>query len=264
MIIDIFPIWVLFLVTGAVILLAFEGGYSFGKYVTQGSDQELDSPVSAIAGAIVGLQAFILAFTFSIVSDRFDAKKALVREESGVIRTAWYRSEFLQEPDRSRSKLLLKQYVDNRIDITSRPDIARVEASMSDMIRIQNELWNMAVANARLDLNSDIGALYIESLNSIMDIHAQRVSIGLQSRIPSGIWSVLFGLLIFGMAGIGYHGAIAGSRRTRAVFILAISFSLIVSLIAALDHPGNTFITVSQQPMINLQTEMNSAPDVRP
>ena len=44
-----------------------------------------------------------MAFTFGIVSDRYDARKALVREEANAIRTAWFRSDFLAVQDRDRA-----------------------------------------------------------------------------------------------------------------------------------------------------------------
>jgi hypothetical protein len=246
-------------VTAAIVLLAVEIGFRLGKRVTRRTHAERESPVSAISGAILGLQAFMLAFTFSIVSDRYDTKKTLVREEANVIHTAWHRSDLLQEPDRARTKVLLREYVDKRVDVARATDPDTAEAIMADALRIQNELWDMAVTNARIDMNSDIGALYIESVNQIAEVHASRVNVGLQARVPSGIWIVLYGLLILGMIGVGYQTANADSRRSRATAILAISFSLVVALIAALDHPGNTFISVSQQPMVTLQTEMKSA-----
>ena len=48
-----------------------------------------------IAGAILALATFMLAFTFGIVADRYDTKKGLVREDANAIRTAWQRSDFL-------------------------------------------------------------------------------------------------------------------------------------------------------------------------
>ena len=36
----------------------------------------------------------MLAFTFSIVSDRYDTRKALVRDDAIAIRTAWQRATF--------------------------------------------------------------------------------------------------------------------------------------------------------------------------
>ena len=44
---------------------------------------------------------------------------------------------------------------------------ARVKRFLSETQRLQDRLWNMAVANARKDMNSDVAALYIDSLNEV-------------------------------------------------------------------------------------------------
>jgi len=263
MIIDALPIWLLFLVTAALVVLAVEIGFLVGKIVHRRSEEEREAPVSAIAGAILGLQAFMLAFTFSIVSDRYDIKKGLVREEANVIRSAWQRSDFLQEPTRAKTKALLREYVNDRITFSQSGDPRNAEAAVADATRIQHQIWDMAVVNARADpfMTSDIGAMYVESINQIADLHALRVNQGLQARVPSGIWFVLYALLLLGMIGVGYHTAIADSRRSRVTSLLAVSFSLVIALIAALDHPMSRFISISQQPMVSLQMEMKNTPD---
>ena len=118
--------------------------------------------------------------------------------------------------------------------------------------RIQGRLWDMAVTNARKDMNSDVAALYIESLNEIFEVHALRLAFGLQVRIPMGIWVVLYGLTILGMMVMGYHTGIAGSKRSMAALILALSFAVVIAMIVSLDRPGG-FIKVTQQPLIDLQ-----------
>jgi CDP-diglyceride synthetase len=264
MIIDALPVWILFFVTAAIVVFAVEIGFRLGKMFRHRKPEERESPVSAIAGAILGLLAFMLAFTFSIVSDRYDTKKGLVREEANVLRTTWERSDFLQEPDRAKTKALLREYVDNRIGIAQSGDTEKAGAALGDATRMQHQIWDMAVVNARIDMNSDIGALYIESVNQMSDLHALRVNQGLQARVPSGIWFVLYALLLLGMVGIGYQTAIADSRRSRVTSLLAISFSLVIALIAALDHPMGGFISVSQQPMVSLQMEMKNTPEPAP
>ena len=112
------------------------------------------------------------------------------------------------------------------------------------------------INNARRDMNSDVAALYIESLNEVTNVQAQRVAIGLQARVPAGIWLILWTLVILGMIGMGYQTAIAGSRRSWAMGLLAISFSLVIALITSLDRPQSSFIPVSQQPLADLQATM--------
>ena len=63
------------------------------------------------------------------------------------------------------------------------------------------------------------------------------------------------------MIAVGYQTAIAESRRSRVTSALAISFSLVIALIAALDHPMNRFISIPQQPLMSLQLEMKNTPE---
>lgn len=250
---DTLPIWLVFIATVALVAVSIEMGFLLGRIMHRRSADEKESPVSAMTGAILALLAFMLAFTFGITSDRFDARKALVRDEANAIGTAYLRTEFLPEPDRSEAKGLFRRYVNDRVQMVKSQDMDEVRRVVADAARIHDRLWTMAVANARKDMNSDVAALYIESLNAVFDLHATRVAVGLHARVPTGIWIVLYVLIVMGMMGMGYQSGIAGSRRTWASPILAIAFSIVVALIAALDIPGSGYITVSQQPLEAVQ-----------
>jgi hypothetical protein len=121
----------------------------------------------------------------------------------------------------------------------------------------------MAVVNARKDMNSDVAALYIESLNAVIDLHAMRVAVGLHARIPAGLWLVLGVLVILGCTGVGYQTAVAESRRSRAMPILALSFAMVIVLITSLDRPMSGFITVPQQPLEDVMASMAADLDGR-
>lgn len=259
MIIDIVPVWALFFLTIGFVLLSVEIGFLIGRTVRSKTEDERESPASSISGVILGLQAFMLAFTFGIVSDRYDSKKALVREEANTIRAAFQRAEFLAEADRLKAKALLHDYVDQRVMVGQARDAQLAHDSLGDALLMQQQLLGIAVANGRANIDSDIGALFVESVNEIANLHATRVSLGLHARIPTGIWAVLLSLLILGMIGVGYHTAIADSRRSRVTPILAVAFSLVIALIAALDHPGDKLMPVSQQPLVTVLSEIKSS-----
>lgn len=106
-------------------------------------------------------------------------------------------------------------------------------------------------------MNSDVAALYIESLNEVIDIHALRVAIGIQARIPTVIWLVLFGITILGMLGIGFQAGITSANRSIVQPILAVSFALVITLIALLDRPNTGLITVSQQSLTDLSDALD-------
>ena len=239
-----------------MVLFSIEIGYRIGRVVLRRNKEEREPAVSSISGAILALLAFMLVFTFGIVSDRYDLKRALVRDEANTLRTAWHRADFLSEPDRTRTRALLQEYVDKRITVALAGDLEQVDAKLADARRIQNELWTIALSNGRLDMNSDIGALFVQSINDIAHHHALRVDIGLNARVPTTIWLVLLSLLMLGMLGLGYYTAITGSGRSIVTPILAVAFSLILALIAALDHPGSRLMPVPQWSLINVQSEI--------
>ena len=256
---DALALWTVSAITLVAILAAIEGGYRLGRATRARSEDEKESPVSAIAGTILAMLAFIMAFTFGIVSDRYDARKALVLEEANAIRTAWLRSAFLPEPDRGEAVTLLRQYVDDRLSSIQSGDFAAVQRAVVQSGDIQRRLWDMAVANARKDMNSDVAALYIDALNTVTNVHASRVSVGIHARMPAGIWMALYALVMLSMVAVGYHTAIAGSRRTWMMLILGLSFSLVITLIVALDRPQGGYVPVSQQPLEDLRSAIGAA-----
>jgi len=260
---DAIPIVLLFAIVIILISGAIELGFRAGNTHSESIKKDKEKITSTNAAAILGILGFILVFTFGIVYSRYDSKKGLVREEANLIRTAWLRSDFLQEKDRGETLMLLKKYVDLRLEAVNIDDDNKMQSVVKESSLIQRQLWNMAVTNARIDMNSDIGALYIESVNEIINQQAMRVAVGLQARIPTVILLMLFLLVILGMFGVGYQASIAGSsRRSWLSPVMILTFSLMITLIAALDRPNSDIMPVSQKPLIELRAWMDEAPKV--
>ena len=254
--------WIIFLVTTGVIVLAIEIGYRLGTMIRKRSEDEKESTVSAITGSVLALLAFILAFTFGIVANRFDARKDLVRQQAITISTSYARTDFLPQPDRDNAQALFRTYMDVLLD-TAKPGIkdqrGALVAQLNDIV---DQLWDGGVTFAQTDTHSEVAGLYVDSLNSVGDIQALRVAIALQAKIPDGIWAALFALMGMAMIAIGYQTANAKSRRTWMMLVLAFSFSTVITLIAVLDNPESGYFIVSQQPLIDVQTSMQK--DVAP
>ena len=60
--------------------------------------------------------------------------------------------------------------------------------------------------------------------------------------------------------GNGYQAGLAGTRKSLAVFAVAVTFSVVIELIADLDLPQEGILKVSQQPLIDLQQSMKVPP----
>ncbi len=258
---DAIPLEVLFPVTIVLFFIAIELGYKVGNTHTEDLKKLKEKMTSSNAGAILGLLGFILVFTFGIVYHRYDERKELVREEANMIRTAWLRTDFLPEKERADSDKLIKQYIDLRLRAVEVYSVDNMHTNIKESNKIQYQIWDIASANASQDMHSQTGALYFESVNEMINHQALRIAVGLQARIPTAIWILLYVLIILGMFGIGYQASVSGSsRKTWLTPIMVLSFSLIISLIAALDRPDNNIMRVSQQPLADLKSWIEEKP----
>ncbi len=261
---DFLPIWVALVVSILLVQLCIEIGYRFGRATNQHSESEQESSVSALVGSVLGLTAFVLAFTFGIVYERYDDKKNLVRDEANAIWTAYQRADFLPEAARIEAKKDMRRYLDLHLSIpfakeqSQQAAMKNVLAVLRETKEIQAKLWSNGIKQVRNspDLNSDIGALYLEALNAMTNIQELRVAAGIETRVHSSIWLTLYTLTFGGMLALGYQTGITGSHRSKASPILACSFGILLTLIAALDRPG--VILVTQQPLIDIHASMIS------
>jgi hypothetical protein len=66
-----------------------------------------------------------------------------------------------------------------------------------------------------------ISALFVQSVNEVIDTHAKRITLLIRYRLPETIWIVLYGLAILAMTMGGYDIGISGSRSTVFVTLAA-------------------------------------------
>jgi hypothetical protein len=252
------PFWIIGPVIVAAVLLSIEVGYRVGAFVARKKAIEKESHVTVISGAILGLLSFLLAFTFGILYNRFDARKELVRREANAIETVWLRMDFIPEADRVKSTYLLKEYIDGRLRLARSMDDSTILREVKRSGHLQREIWHNAVYAAR-EQNVPGGFLYVQAINEMIDIQNLRVARGFLASTPRGLWVSLFSLLILSMVTIGYQTAVSGSRRTLATFFLTISFTLVFMMLTALEQPRYGFFHVNQQPLILLRDKLIQA-----
>jgi hypothetical protein len=252
---DFLPLWGVFLGTLLLVLLCVEVGYRLGRYRRQRSAQEKEAPVGAMVAALLGLVAFMLAFTFGLAGARFDARRQVLLDEANAIGTTYLRAAMLPVPHRDRIRNTLREYVEVRLNALRSPE-ADVQQGIQRSEELQSALWADAVSVADQNPNSIIVGLFVQSLNETIDLHSKRVTVGLRSRIPASIWLALYGIAALALVSMGYHGGLSGTSRSGAILAVAIALSVVMWLIADLDRPREGTLRVSQQAMIDLQKSM--------
>jgi hypothetical protein len=206
-----------------------------------------------MVGATLGLLAFILAFTFGLAAARFDTRRQVLMDEANAIGTTYLRAGMLPE-QREEIRTLLRNYVDTRLEAVRSGNIAE---GMRQSENIQNDVWTHAIAVGEKNPNSIVVGLFVQSLNDMIDLHAKRVQASLRSRIPGAIWIGLFAVAALSLATMGYHAGMVGTRRSLAILAVALTFSVVIELIADLDRPQEGVLKVSQHALLDAQRSMD-------
>jgi hypothetical protein len=250
---DFLPIWAVYLVTVLLAVGAAELGFRLGRYWQRRTPEKEESVAGAMVGATLALLAFLLAFLISVATDRFDNRRRLVVEDASSIRTAYLRAGYIPEPYGTESRQLLREYVDLRLAAVEPGKFAQARARSEE---IHNELWSRAELIA--DPGSDPISLYIDAVNEIINVHTQRV-VAATLRIPTTIWFVLYFGMMLSMLMVGFDNGLQGTRSIIVLVALVLVFSAVMLLMVDLDRPQEGFLTVSQQPMIDLQKQVQGA-----
>lgn len=229
-------------------------GYRYGIYRVKKSPELQQNAVGSVVGAAFGLLAFMLAFTFQIAANRYEARKALLLEEVTNIRTTYLRAGLIPEPFRSETKKLLVEYVELRIDLAN--DLSRLESAMSRSQEILDIFWDYTETLAAQDRSSEVYALYTTSINDLVDNYNHRITMSLEYRIPPAVIWVLTIIAFFSMLTLGYQFGISGKGSFSINLLLAFIFALVMFLILILDHPEIGLSRMNQKPMLTLQQQL--------
>lgn len=249
------PLGLLFVFTLAMIAVALEAGYRLGKWRQRRTEGKPDG-AGAMVGPTIGLLAFMLAFTFNGAASRHDARKGLVVRDANAIETAWLRAGLLPEPERGAARALLREYTQVRVELVAGQ--RELGPALRRTAELQDRLWDLASEAALREPASHPRALFVESLNHLIDTHLERVTMGIRNRVPQTIWAALYLLTAIAMGMMGVQIAHGGARHLGIGLSLALAFSTVLFLIADLDRPQEGLVNVDQEAMIGVLQKLES------
>ena len=256
------PLWLIYAYTLILILGSISVGYRYARYRKRKSQGKEEASLGPVVSGLMGLLAFILAFTFGLANNRYNERKDLMLNEVTTIETSYYRTYLLPEQNGQRIRNLLKSYTTLRLKAYNPKQPIKDIINESEVLKRKIWMEIMDLSDEKLQ-NPVVYSLILGSINDMFNIHTKRVTIGTIYHLPAVLWIALYLLVIFTMLGIGYSigQSIAANRLMVAFF--ALGFTCIILLIADLDHGGTKysgFIRVNPKPMIDLEQRIYANP----
>lgn len=251
------PLWLLIPLLFVSLLVAREAGAWLRRRLTRNSDGEATEH-DYILNGILGLLALLIAFTFGLALDRYDARRELVVDEANAIGTADMRVRLLEGPDGPRLAGLLREYAETRLRYgeaaaAGKPPLRA--ASMALRARIETETLT-ALAPIR---TTPLAAMITPAINEALDIGVTREATH-ASRIPTMVLAVL---VIYAWVSAGVLGSAldAAGRKNRGMSaLLFVLLTMAIIVILDLDRPQEGAIRISQQPLADLVESFAATP----
>jgi hypothetical protein len=256
------PSWAVALLVFAVVGGSAALGMLIGRYLREHS-QALREPFGILQAAVLGIVGLILAFGLSLAVGRYEDRRSATVVEANAIGTTYLRAQLVNEPERTRSLALMRQYTDLAIRITYEvPGSAAMARTTQAENAIQRRLWRLAGRSLAQSPVANAPRLYVESLNATFDAQGARLS-ALTNRVPG---AVLVLELICGGVALGLlslHISVLG-RGILGPLAAAALVTMLLLITFDLDRPTRGLIKVPAAPLVSARASMALPPAAGP
>lgn len=235
----------------AILWIAAEVGFQVGKLQTarksrrrQAAGESGDIAASqaassaaqlgTIQGAIFGLVALLLGFSFSGATGRFIERQSLLVAEANAIGTAYLRADLLPEPHATAYRRDLAAYATGRMELFLNRDIEDSARSLQDLGKVQMDLWRHAVAG--VGERPTAGPLVIPAVNEVIDRLAQHGDARTR-HIPAVVLLLLIASTAMALGTVSFGQGLSGKRHTGLILMLGLPLAVAMWVTIDMDFP---------------------------
>ncbi len=215
--------------------------------------QEGADHLGTIQGAILGLLALLLGFSFSAASDRYSARTQLLVDEANAIGTAWLRADLIPGEERDATRDLLRRYVAQRLAFYETSTAPARAAAIVEVESLQRALWAKAIQTAKA--SPQFANVLLPAMNEVFDAEGRR-SNAAGRHLPTLIICLLVTCALVAVTAVSYAMGVAGKQSRVLTSTLAFLVASVLWTIIDLDHPRRGLIRTGQQPLLELQHSM--------
>ncbi len=216
--------------------------------------EDVRRDLDVVVTATLTLLGLIIGFTFSMAITRYDQRKIYEEAEANAIGTEYVRADLLSPADAARVRVLLKEYLDQRVLFYKTRREKDVQAINDKTAQLQTELWSTVEVPAAKQ-PTPVVALVVSGMNDVLNSQGYTQA-AWWNRIPIAAWSLMILIALFANVGIGYD-----SRGAKPGFIQFLVLPLILSvaffLVADIDSPRSGIIRILPQNLLSLSQSLN-------
>lgn len=237
-------------------ILTWEMAFRLGRRAATRRGKHSETQSQTIEAAVLTLFGLLLGFSFSMSSERFEARKQTVLEESNAIGTAYLRADVLETNAKQALQQILRRYLEARIELYQsgfQEDEVRSANEKAD--RAQKEAWELAVQESR-KFPTPISALVLASLNQMIDLR-EKQQFSFENVVPQLVLAFLLVLSLLAVGVVGYLNGLTRNRHRGLSLVFALVALMTLFLVFDLDRPRRGPIKLTYESFLRLRQTMD-------
>ncbi len=224
----------------------------FGATILRGKrdlDQGVSDDFGTILAATLTLLGLIIGFSFSMAISRYDLRKTYEEAEANAIGTEYVRADLLPAPYGERVRVLLRDYVDQRLLFYTSRDASQLQEINTRTLKLQGELWSL-VQGPAVAQPTPISALAVAGMNDVLNSQGYTQA-AWWNRIPRAAWWLMLLIAVCGNLLLGCRVR-NPKREAPLLVVLPLIVAISFFLIADIDSPRGGVIRVNPQNLESL------------
>ncbi|MFT3683736.1 MAG: hypothetical protein QM783_02220 [Phycisphaerales bacterium] len=210
--------------------------------------------MGVVQGAMLGLLALLLGFSFSQAVTRFVARQDLLVAEANAVGTAWLRADLIPDgAEQKEMKSSLLAYTDARCELFENSPSARAPELIEKINASHGRAWASAVrvCGARADL----AVTLLPPLNDLADLMTKQVD-ARRRQIPVAVLAVILLCALGSVASVGFASVFIERRTHLPGILLTALIAAALWLIIDLDYPRHGLIRLDGRVLTELRQGM--------
>lgn len=203
---------------------------------------QTSSKLEVAEGAVFGLLALLIAFTFSGAYDRYEHRKMHLVEEANIFDKAYNYIDLTPTDVQPELRNDIRQFLD--LNIKAFKDIPYMDKVYEDLRQAQifeDKIWKTTVDACKESTDKTLAQVYVPAFNEMFE--AAHMGFYLtQIHPPRIVFILLNGLAALGAFLVGYNSAENKHRNPLHAFSYILLTALIIYIIFNMEYPRVGFI----------------------